>query len=119
MSIVSKIATLFALALTPLPAFAAPFETTVPNPLPFTSIPQFLCQAAYALFWVALPVSVIAILIAAILYLTSAGNPQRINRAKDALLFSIVGWAAVLMSGAAGMLIARLLGATTTNFGKC
>ena len=95
------------------------FVTTAPNPLPFTSIPEFLCRGAYALFWFSLPLAVLAVLIAAVLLITSSGNPQRLQRAKDALLFAIIGWVVVLLSGALGMVIANFLGAQPGGFGRC
>ncbi len=42
------------------------------------------------------PVAVIMIIVAGILFLTSAGNPERINSAKTCLIYAVIGIVVVI-----------------------
>jgi len=53
--------------------------------------------------------STIAIIVAAALYLTSAGNPEKINKAKAAILYAIIGLAIALAAGLIANIIIDIL----------
>ena len=57
---------------------------------------------------------VIMIIIAGILYLTSAGNPERINVAKKALVYAIIGIVIGIAADSIVAIIQNVLGAKTT-----
>lgn len=66
--------------------------TTIPNPLGDTSsFPLLLGRIAIGVGNLIASLGVIMIIVAGILYLTSAGSPERTNTAKKALIYAIVG----------------------------
>lgn len=59
---------------------------------------------------IAAPLTALMVLIAGALYMTSGGNPDRVKRAHQALVWSIIGFAVTLFSTVAYALIANILG---------
>jgi hypothetical protein len=67
-------------------------QVTIPNPLGETnSFPALLEKIAIGVGTFISSLGTIMIIVAGILYLTSAGSPERINTAKKALIYAIVG----------------------------
>ncbi|MBI4132766.1 MAG: TrbC/VirB2 family protein [Candidatus Sungbacteria bacterium] len=58
------------------------------------------------------PLSTLMILIAAFLYMTGGGNPEKITTAHRVLIWALVGIAIVLLSNGALAIIKNVLGAT-------
>ena len=70
--------------------FAA--TVTIPNPLTgVKSFPDLLCKIAKVIGTIVAALGTIAILISAILYLTSAGSQEKMSKAKTALWAGIIG----------------------------
>jgi len=66
----------------------------IPNPLEAGGVTDFstlLAKIAAGAGLIVTYLSTVMIIVAAIFYLTSAGNPERINTAKKALIYAIVG----------------------------
>jgi len=68
------------------------------------------------LIYLAIPVSTILILYAGFLYLTSAGNEEKIKTAQKALIWALVGFAIVLIASSIPGIIKEILyGESTTT----
>jgi len=61
------------------------------------------------LIYLAIPVSTILIIYAGFLYLTSAGNEQKIKTAQKALIWALVGFAVVLIASSVPGIIKEIL----------
>ena len=53
-----------------------------------------------ALFWIVGIIAVVVLIIAGIMYMTSAGDPGKAAKAKNAVLYAIIGLIVAIMSGA-------------------
>ena len=58
--------------------------------------------------------SVIMIIVAGILYLTSAGSPEKIKTAKTALIYAVIGIVIAIAASAIAGIITRIIGVPTT-----
>ena len=70
-----------------LPALAI----TIPDPLGGTTFPQLLGKIAKGVGMLIASLGTIMIIVAGILYLTSAGSPEKTGVAKKALIYAIAG----------------------------
>lgn len=67
-------------------------QVVLPNPLdPIQDFKTLLLKIAEAIGVLISALGTIMIIVAAILYLTSAGSPEKINKAKTALIYAIIG----------------------------
>lgn len=66
-------------------------QIVIPNPLNVWTIPDLLRNIFTAVAGLVGAISVIMIVIAGIFYLTSAGSPEKMETAKKALTYAIIG----------------------------
>lgn len=91
-------------------------QTTLPNPLGATdTIPKLLKLIITAIGTLVASLGTIMLIVAGILYLTSAGNPEKINTAKKALIYAIVGIAIGVAAGVIATVICNIIGVTGTT----
>ncbi len=76
-----------------LPALAVELQ----NPIGSDNLEDLIKKLANAMISLAIPIAVIIIIYAGILYLTSGGEPKQVGKAKDALKYSVMGLAVVLI----------------------
>lgn len=97
------------------PVFGAEF--VFENPFGETSdIGALVSKIIDFLIYLAIPVSTILILYAGFLYLTSAGNEEKIKTAQKALIWAIVGFAVILIASSVPAIIQEFLyGEPTTE----
>lgn len=88
------------------------FAIEIPNPLGTTDIFQFVDKLIDVLFTIGLPVAVIMILWSALQFLTSGGNPQKIQSAKNIILYALVGFTILLLAKGLVNFICDFFGAT-------
>ena len=87
-----------------------------PNPLKIKTVGELLEAIIKWLFWIALPLSVIFILYAAYLFITSGGKPEIIKKAKNTLIYTLIGFAIILLANSIPYLINEILsGHSNTN----
>ena len=68
----------------------------ITNPLQSQTIPEFLLKIIDVLLVFALPLIILYIMYAGYLFVTAAGNAEKVSSAKNALLWSVVGGVIVL-----------------------
>ncbi len=84
-------------------------EVKIENPLQWNSFAELLEKIAVFLFKISLPVGSLMIMIAAFYFLTSAGNPEKIEKAKNIIIWALVGIIVLYLSLAIGNLINNVL----------
>ncbi len=85
-----KLLSLFLFAADKPPLKAS--EVNIPN----TSADDVALAALAIVYWVTGVAAVIVIIIGGIIYATSDGNPQRVERGRKAITYSIVGLVVIL-----------------------
>jgi len=86
-----KIILLIFVGLFGLTSFVLAQQVTIKNPLSAENFGQLLLQIAGAVGALVGALGTIMIIVAGILYLTSAGSPERMKTAKTALVYAIAG----------------------------
>ncbi len=104
----------FFLLLVPAFTYAQPGPVVIdiPNPLNTTSFTDFIDNLIDFLFAVSIPLTILVILWAALLFITSGGNEKKLGQAKAALLWAVVGFAIMLVSKGIVAVICDFFGAT-------
>ncbi|HEX8974518.1 MAG TPA: hypothetical protein VF817_03465 [Patescibacteria group bacterium] len=87
--------------------------TCFTNPLKFKTVDEFVSNVMGAIQKIIVSLALLTIVIGAVMYVTSAGNPKQIDRAKEAITAALIGIA--LGIGAPSMLreLAGILGWNT------
>lgn len=80
------------------------------NPLNSGTIPELIDKIGGFIYWIAIIVAPLMIIIAGFYFLTAAGNPNRIATAKNIILWTVVGLVIVLFSKGLISLIKGFLG---------
>ncbi len=75
------------------------------NPIPADSLEEFIATILKGVIKVGIPLVVIMIIYSGFLFVTALGNTEKLSKAKDALLWSVVGTAVLLGSWAIAELI--------------
>ena len=71
---------------------------TIPNPLGTDSIPEVIGRIIDFLLKVAVPLATLVVLYAGFLFLTAGGDTEKINQAKKALLWAVIGVVVLMMA---------------------
>jgi hypothetical protein len=86
--------------------------TKIINPIGETeTIEAFLALVLVAAFKIGSPIVVLAVIYSGFLFVKAQGNPEEITKAKDALMYSLIG-AAILLGAQA---IAQIITSTITT----
>jgi uncharacterized paraquat-inducible protein A len=84
--------------LIPFVVNAQPVSITISNPITASSFDQLVEGVISFIFTIATAVFPLMIVIGAFYFLTAAGNPQQIQTAKTIILYTIIGYAIILIS---------------------
>ena len=87
-------------------------DSTIINPLKCNTIEECIDRVITLILYVATAVMPILIIYAAFLYMTSAGNPEKVGRAGKTIWYTVVGYAIILFSKAFVYIIKDIVGAT-------
>jgi len=80
-----------------LSAGVASAQVTISNPIQAKSFHDIIAAIARFATTIITPISVVVILYAGFLYMFSAGNPEKVKKARQALTWALVGLAIVLI----------------------
>jgi magnesium-transporting ATPase (P-type) len=97
----------------PLRALAVTFNNPLCDPTDPTCNPSFtdiINKIINFIFWVGVVIFPIMAIIAGFLFLSSGGDPSKVKKAKDLLLYSIIGLFIVLLAKGIISVIKSLLG---------
>jgi hypothetical protein len=88
---------------------------TICNPIAGVgSVPEFIQKILTGLLQIGIPVVALAIIYCGFLFVVARGNSEKITKAKDALLWTLIGAAVLLGSWA----IAQMISATVIGLGS-
>lgn len=82
---------------------------TLPNPLGVSNINDLIGKIIDGLIVFATPVAAAMVIWAAYLFMTSAGEPDKITTARSALLWTVVGYVILLLAKGIGLIIQNFL----------
>lgn len=85
-------------------------SVTLPNPLGVSNVNDLIGKIIDGLIVFATPVAAAMVVWAAYLFMTSAGEPDKITTARNALLWTVVGYAILLLAKGIGLIITNFLG---------
>ena len=71
---------------------------------PLTAVINFL-------FTIAIPLCGILILVGGFQMMTAAGNPEKVSQGKKTILYAVIGFVVILLSGSVAALIRNIFGA--------
>ena len=80
------------------------------NPLTFPSITSLLVAILNALIVISIPIIVMFIIYAGFMYVTAQGNPEKLQVASKALMYSIIGGVVIVSSVAILAIIRSVVG---------
>lgn len=81
----------------------------LPNPLGISNINDLINKIIDGLIIFATPVAVAMVIWAAYLFMSSGGDPKKLTTAKSALLWTVVGYAILLLAKGVGLIIQNFL----------
>lgn len=82
----------------------------IPNPLTATTFEELIDSIITFIFYLAIPIVVLMIIIGGAYFLTSGGNPERIRTAKNIILYTLIGFFIVLLAKGIISMLESLLG---------
>ena len=88
-----------------------PGEFCLCSPIEATSVEALIENITNWIYWIAIVVAPLMIVIGAILFMTSAGDPTKVQRAKKLIFWTVIGFAIILFSRGLIALIKTILGA--------
>ena len=81
-------------------------NVTIANPIASTTIIDLIQKILKGVIKIGMPIIVLAIIYCGFLFVSAQGKPESIKKAKDALLYTLIGAAILLGSWAIAQLIA-------------
>jgi uncharacterized BrkB/YihY/UPF0761 family membrane protein len=80
------------------------------NPLTCKTFPECIEKIIGFIFWVAMAIVPIIIIIAGFLFLTSGGDPEKVRTAKRVIFWAVIGLAIILLAKGIISLIKTVIG---------
>ena len=94
-----------------LPTIALAQVITIENPLEVDSFEEIIDNLIDLVFNLSLVIAPLMIVWAGGLYITSSGNPDQTTKAKNIIIYTLTGFAVILLSKGFVAIIKELLGA--------
>ncbi|MFA5133381.1 MAG: pilin [Patescibacteria group bacterium] len=89
---------IFATLLTLIPSFIFAQTGKITNPLPTADVPTLIGQIIRAVLGVVGSIALLMFLYGGFMWLTSAGNEQKITKGKNIIVWAIIGLAVIFLS---------------------
>jgi magnesium-transporting ATPase (P-type) len=90
--------------------YAQATSVTIQNPLTATSIEAVVNNFINFLFYIAIAVTPLMVVIAAFYILTSGGDPRKVETGKSIIFYAIVGFLVVMLAKGIVAIIRSILG---------
>lgn len=94
-------------------SFTVPLITkaiTIPNPLKWDTIEKVIAGVIDFIFWVAMALVPLMIIIGAFFFITSGGNPEKVRTAKNIILWTVIGFTIVLLAKGIVSMVLEIIG---------
>lgn len=82
----------------------------ISNPLDAETFEELIENLIDFIFWVAVAIIPLMVIIAAFYFITSAGNPDKIKTAKNIILYTVIGFTIVLLAKGIVSVIKQIIG---------
>ncbi len=83
---------------------------TFENPLTASTFEELIENLIDFIFWVAVVIVPLMIIVAGFYFLTAAGNPDKVRTAKSIILWTIVGFVIVLLAKGIVSMVKEIIG---------
>ncbi len=93
-----------------LPTIVLADEIIIENPLEADSFEEIINSIIDVIWNLSVVLAPLMIVWAGVLYITSGGNPEQITKAKNIIIYTLVGFAIILLSKGFFEIIKQLLG---------
>jgi hypothetical protein len=103
-----KLLILIFLGLTP-PLLASADIITITNPIKATSFGELVGGLLNFLWWIAVALVPLMIVIAGFYFVTAAGDPSKVEKAKGIILYTVIGFFIILLARGFVELLQRIL----------
>lgn len=81
-----------------LPLLASADIITITNPIKATSFGELINGLLTFLWWIALALVPLMIVIAGFYFVTAAGDPAKVEKAKGIILYTVIGFIIILLA---------------------
>lgn len=85
------------------------FAATIENPLKYGTIPEVVAAIANFIFIISIPITSLMVVIGGVMFMTSGGDPKKVEQAKKLLLYAVIGLAIILLSKTIAAVIENVL----------
>lgn len=82
---------------------------TIENPISYGTLGEVVSALVNFVLLVSIPLTAILFIIAGFYYLTAGANPENVKKAKNLIVWTIIGLAIILVSGGISTLIKNIL----------
>ena len=86
----------------------------ITNPLAYDTFEKIVGAISRFLFNIGLALAPVMLIIAGFMYVTSAGDPKRVETAKKLVLYTLIGLAIILLASGLIKVLESILGVTGT-----
>ncbi len=93
-----KIINLFWLATLPISAWAADGKIELENPVSANSVPELINTVIKAILGIVGAVALLYLVLGGFTWLTSQGNPEKVKKGRETLVWAIFGLAMIFFS---------------------
>ncbi len=97
----------FFVLLGPIAVLAATSTPTIDNPIGPATVNEFIKTILEGVIRIGIPIIALALVYCGFLFVSARGNTEKINTAKDSLIYTLVGAAILLGSWAIAQLISN------------
>lgn len=80
---------------------------------------KILCPIAAAMFWVLIALSTVMVLVAAYMYVTANGDPEKVGKAHKTIGYAAAGVVVALIARVFPIVIASIFGVPGSDIGAC
>lgn len=87
-----------------------PGQVVICNPLKVCDFQELVDKIIDFIFFVAIAIAPIMLIIAGFIFLTAGGNPQKISQAKSLILYTVIGFVVVLLAKGLIAILESVLG---------
>ena len=102
-----KVVLLTSFSIIPIFSFAADDAGKIVNPINATTLDGLIKTILEGVLKIGIPIIALAIIYCGFLFVSARGNPESIKKAKDALIYTLIGAAILLGSWAIALLISN------------
>ena len=94
----------------PIRVLAVEPIVVIENPLEAKSFEELLNTIVTFIYWIAIVIAPMMIMIAAFFFLTAGGDPKRVDTARRIILWTVIGLAIILLAKGLSSVLRQIIG---------